>query len=49
VVLTQSFKGEEDWLTTGDPLRWLQANIAVALKKSDFHDDLIKFIKTLSQ
>jgi UTP--glucose-1-phosphate uridylyltransferase len=48
VVLTQAFEGEEDWMTTGDPLRWLQANIAVALKNPAFHDDLIKFLKTIN-
>jgi len=48
VVLTQAFEGEEDWLTTGDPLRWLIANITLALKDPKYHDDLIKFIKTLN-
>jgi len=47
VVLTESFEGEEDWLTTGDPLRWLIANITVALKDPKFHDDLVKFINNL--
>jgi UTP--glucose-1-phosphate uridylyltransferase len=48
VVLTQTFEGEEDWLTTGDPLHWLEANITLALKNPVFHDDLIKFIKKLN-
>ena len=48
VVLTQAFEGEEDWLTTGDPLRWLIANITIGLKDPKFHDDLVKFIKTLN-
>ena len=48
VVLTQAFEGDEDWLTTGDPLRWLTANITVGLKDPKFHDDLVKFIKTLN-
>jgi UTP--glucose-1-phosphate uridylyltransferase len=48
VVLTQAFEGEEDWMTTGDPLRWLQSNIVMALKDSSLHDDLVTFIKTLN-
>ena len=47
VVLTQAFEGQEDWMTTGDPLRWLQANIAVALQDPKFKDDLTEFIKNL--
>ncbi len=47
IVMTQAFEGEEDWLTTGDPLRWLQANIAVALKDSKYKEDLTQFIKNL--
>jgi len=47
IVLTQAFEGEEDWMTTGDPLRWLEANIAIALQNPQFKDDLIKFIKSL--
>ncbi len=48
VVLTQAFEGQEDWMTTGDPLRWLQANIAVALQDPKFKDDLTEFIKKIS-
>ena len=47
VVLTQAFEGEEDWMTTGDPFRWLQSNIVMALKDPTLHDDLVNFIKTL--
>jgi UTP--glucose-1-phosphate uridylyltransferase len=47
VVLTQAFEGEEDWLTTGDPLRWLQANIIIALKDSKLKDDLLNFLKKI--
>jgi len=47
VVLTQAFEGEEDWMTTGDPLRWLEANITVALNDPKFKDDLTQFIKSL--
>lgn len=48
VVLTESFQGQEDWLTTGDPLRWLQANITVALNDPKFKDDLTQFIKKIN-
>ena len=48
VVLTQAFEGQEDWMTTGDPLRWLQANIAVALQNPNFKDDLTEFINKIS-
>jgi len=47
VVLTQAFEGDEDWMTTGDPLRWLEANVAVALTNPKFKDDLLQFIKLL--
>jgi UTP--glucose-1-phosphate uridylyltransferase len=47
VVLTQAFEGNEDWMTTGDPLRWLEANISVALQDPAFKDDLKEFIKNL--
>ena len=48
IVLTQAFEGESDWMTTGDPLRWLEANIAVALQTPQFKDDLQEFIKNLN-
>ena len=47
VVLTQAFEGDSDWMTTGDPLRWLKANIAVALLDPSMKDDLLSFLKTL--
>ncbi len=47
VVMTQAFEGEEDWVTTGDPLRWLKANILLAIKYSPYKDDLREFLKTL--
>ena len=34
-------------MTTGDPLRWLEANIAVALKDPKLKDDLKEFLKNL--
>lgn len=45
-VLTESLQ-TESWLTTGDPLRWLKANIATALQDSKIKDDLASFLKTL--
>ena len=30
IVLTVATDSESDWMTTGDPLRWLKANIAMA-------------------
>ena len=47
IVLTQAFENDQDWMTTGDPLRWLEANISMALQTPSFRDDLIKFIKNL--
>ena len=35
------------WMTTGDPLRWLEANIAVALQDPKLKDDLKEFLKNL--
>jgi UTP--glucose-1-phosphate uridylyltransferase len=45
IVLTQAFEGQEDWLTTGDPLRWLKANIIVGLQDPNLKDDLLRFLK----
>jgi UTP--glucose-1-phosphate uridylyltransferase len=47
IVLTQAFEGVEDWLTTGDPLRWLIANITLALNDPNLKDSLTEFIKKL--
>lgn len=47
VVLTEATDNESDWMTTGDPLRWLKANIAVALNDNTITDDLRDFIKSL--
>lgn len=46
IVLTQKTENET-WMTTGDPLRWLKANIAVALQNPEFKDELTKFLKTV--
>ncbi len=35
------------WMTTGDPIRWLKANIAFALNDPKYKDDLTQFIKSL--
>jgi UTP-glucose-1-phosphate uridylyltransferase len=45
VVLTQAFEKDEDWLTTGDPLRWLKANIIVGLQDPNLKDDLLRFLR----
>jgi UTP--glucose-1-phosphate uridylyltransferase len=47
IVLTQAFEGEEDWLTTGDPLRWLIANITLGLKNSEYQQELSLFLKNI--
>jgi UTP--glucose-1-phosphate uridylyltransferase len=47
IVLTQAFEGNEDWLTTGDPLRWLKANITLALRNPDYQADLTKYLQSI--
>ena len=49
VVLTQALGKDEDWLTTGDPLRWIQANITLALRNPNYQSDLTKFLKNLKE
>ncbi len=49
VVLTQAFENNENWLTTGDPLRWLEANITLALRNQEYHDNLRKFLSQIKQ
>jgi UTP--glucose-1-phosphate uridylyltransferase len=44
-VLTQVTQ-DELWLTTGDPLRWLKANINVALQNPEYKSNLLKFIQS---
>lgn len=47
IVLTEDFRVGEDWLTTGDPLRWLKANIICALQDPKLKEDFSKFITNL--
>ena len=49
VVLTQAFENNENWLTTGDPLRWLEANITLALGNPNYQSDLTKFLQNLKE
>jgi len=46
IVLTQSTESSL-WMTTGDPLRWLKANINTALQDPNLKNDLTSFLKTL--
>lgn len=45
-VIAQPIVGE--WLTTGDPLRFIQATIKFGLSRDDLRDELISFMKSLS-
>lgn len=47
IVLTEATDTESDWMTTGDPLRWLKANISVALNDETVASDLKEFLKNL--
>jgi UTP--glucose-1-phosphate uridylyltransferase len=47
VVLTEAFDSESDWQTTGDPLRWLQVNLTLALKDDRYRDPLKKFLDSI--
>lgn len=44
IAIAQPVKGAT-WLTTGDPLRWLKANIEFGLKDGDIAKDLKLFLK----
>ena len=46
VVMAQEIK-DGTWMTTGDPLRWLKANIAIALKDPEYSNDLSEFLNSL--
>ncbi len=41
-VITQTIEGK--WMTTGDPLRYLQTTIEIALKREDLSSQLKKYI-----
>ncbi len=45
IVLTQVFEGQEDWMTTGDPLRWLTANITLALHDPKYKTEISQFLQ----
>lgn len=45
VIAKPISKGE--WLTTGDPLRWLKANIKFGLKDKDMSQELKKFLRSI--
>ncbi|MBP6989396.1 NTP transferase domain-containing protein [Candidatus Shapirobacteria bacterium] len=47
IVLTEAFDEKCDWLTTGDPLRWLKANITVALNDKNVAPELKVFLHNL--
>jgi len=47
VVVDEPITNGGVWMTTGDPLRWLEANIAVALKDPKLKDDLKEFLTNL--
>ncbi len=46
IVLTESLL-TETWLTTGDPLRWLKANIVLALNDPKLKTDFSKYLQYL--
>ncbi len=46
VVIAAPWEGSE-WLPVGDPLRWLKANIKVALESDEYKEDLRSFLKAL--
>lgn len=43
IVMAPPLEGE--WLTTGDPLRFIKATLRYALQREDLRDDLLEFIK----
>jgi len=46
IVLTQKTQ-DETWTTTGDPLRWLESNIAMALKDPNYNSEISRFLQNL--
>ncbi|HNY04501.1 MAG TPA: sugar phosphate nucleotidyltransferase [Candidatus Woesebacteria bacterium] len=47
IVITEATDNKSDWMTTGDPLRWLKANIAVAMLDDQIAPEIKEFIKNL--
>ncbi len=47
IALTQPYTPKNLWLTTGDPLHWLKANITLALQDPKLKDELSKFISNI--
>ncbi len=47
VVLTEATDDRSDWMTTGDPLRWLKANLAVAMLNDQIGPEIKEFVKHL--
>jgi len=48
IVITEATDKESDWMTTGDPLRWLKANLAVAMLDNHLAPEIKKFVKGLN-
>ena len=46
-VIAQPIEGK--WLTTGDPLRYMQTQVLFALERSDIGKDFSEFLKNLDQ
>lgn len=47
VVIAEPIKNGH-WITTGDPFRWLKANIEIGLKDKRIASELKKFLKTVT-
>ena len=45
-VIAQPIK-KGQWLTTGDPLRWLKTNIAIGLRDPEIKKELKAFLKKI--
>jgi UTP--glucose-1-phosphate uridylyltransferase len=42
-----ALKVEGEWMTTGDPLRYMKTQVKYALKREEFKDDFLAFLKSL--
>jgi len=40
---------EGEWMTTGDPIRYMKSHIKFMLKNEKYHDDLLQFLKEVSK